>query len=655
MGHDHSQESVDESLYDIQTRAAGPAGALPFTEQMLLEAPSGNLFGWAQNVGMGWAPERLGAAEFLLLSTQGGLRRPDGTPLALGYHTGHWEVGLLVEAAAQELRSLGAIPFAAYCSDPCDGRTQGTTGMMDSLPYRNDAALVFRRLIRSLPTRHGVLGIATCDKGLPAMMMALAAVRDLPCALVPGGVTLPPIVGEDAGTVQSLGARFAQGLITLQQAAEAGCRTCATPGGGCQFLGTAATSQVVAEALGLALPHTALAPSGQAIWLDGARRTARALTELANRGIRTADILTEGAIKNAMTVHAAFGGSTNLLLHIPAIAHAAGLPRPTVADWSAINRATPRLVDVLPNGPTNHPTVRVFLAGGVPEVMLHLREMGLLETGCLTASGRTVGEELDAWQTSERRERVRARLLSADGVAADDVILPPERARERGLTSTVTFPAGNLAPQGSVIKSTAIDPSVVDSDGVYRKRGPARVFTSEHEAIMAIKRGGGESEPGKVAPGDVLVLICRGPLGAGMEEIYEVTAALRHLPWGKHVAVLTDARFSGVSTGACIGHIGPEALAGGPIGKLLDGDLIEIVIDRNRLEGQVNLIGHDGRIYGAEEGARVLAERPPRPDLTPDPDLPADTRLWAALQEASGGVWGGCVYDVEALVGRLRG
>jgi putative YjhG/YagF family dehydratase len=324
-----------------------------------------------------------------------------------------------------------------------------------------------------------------------------------------------------------------------------------------------------------------------------------------------------------------------------------------VADWSAINRATPRLVDVLPNGPQNHPTVRVFLAGAVPEVMLHLRELGLLDTSCLTASGRTVGEELDAWQTSERRERVRARLLAADGIDAEDVILPPERARARGLTSTVTFPIGNLAPQGSVIKSTAIDPAVVDADGVYRKRGPARVFTSEHEAIMAIKRGGGTSEPGKVAPGDVLVLICRGPLGAGMEEIYEVTAALRHLPWGKQVAVLTDARFSGVSTGACIGHIGPEALAGGPIGKVLDGDLIEIVIDRNRLEGRVDLIGHDGRLYSPEEGARVLAERQPRPDLAPDPDLPADTRLWAALQEASGGVWGGCVYDVDTLVSRL--
>src|SRR5690606_38793399 len=226
----------------------------------------GDLFGWTQNAGMGWKPSTLGAREFLILSTHGGVRAPDGTPIALGYHTGHWEVGLLVEEAAQTFSALGSIPFAAACTDPCDGRTQGTTGMFDSLPYRNDAATVFRRLIRSLPTRRGVLGIATCDKGLPAMMLALAAMHDLPCVLVPGGVTLPASDGEDAGRVQTIGARFAHGEITLQEASDLGCRACGTPGGGCQFLGTAATAQVVGEALGLSLGHTALAPSGQAIW-----------------------------------------------------------------------------------------------------------------------------------------------------------------------------------------------------------------------------------------------------------------------------------------------------------------------------------------------------------------------------------------------------
>ncbi|HEV8310018.1 MAG TPA: YjhG/YagF family D-xylonate dehydratase [Methylomirabilota bacterium] len=632
-------------VLDVRTSAAGPQGSLPLTADMLLERPSGDIFGLTQDAGMGWDPRELGRPEFLILSTQGGIRAPDGRPVALGYHTGHWEVGLLMQAAAEELRRLECLPFAGFCTDPCDGRTQGTVGMLDSLPYRNDAAQLFRRLIRSLPTRKGVLGVATCDKGLPAMMLALGAMRDLPCVLVPGGVTLPPTEGEDAGRIQSIGARFAHGEITLEQAADLGCRACATPGGGCQFLGTAATSQVVGEALGLALTHSALAPSGQPIWLDMARRSARALVSLEARRITTRQILTDEAVRNAMVVHAAFGGSTNLLLHLPAIAHAAGLRRPTVEDWMEVNRRVPRIVDVLPNGPRNHPTVRVFMAGGVPEVMLHLRRLGLLHVECLTVAGERLGRLLDWWEGSERRRVLRERLRLVDGVDPDDVIMSPERARERGLTSTVTFPRGNLAPQGSVIKSTAIDPSVVDPDGVYRKVGPARVFTRERDAIGAIKSQG----PDRLRPGDILVLVCRGPLGAGMEEIYQITAALRHLSFGKHVAVLTDARFSGVSTGACIGHVGPEALAGGPIGKVLDGDLIQIAVDRTRLAGSVDLVGHGESVFGPEEGTRVLAARLPRPDLAPDPDLPADTRLWAALQEVSGGTWGGCVYDVDAI------
>ena len=649
VGFEDIVESSRE-LWTVQTAGAGPRGSLPLTGEMLLEWSSGDLFGLTQNAGMGWDPRELTRPQFLMLSTQGGVRAPDGHPIALGYHTGHWEVGLLMQAAAAELKRLECLPFAAFVSDPCDGRTQGTTGMMDSLPYRNDAAMVFRRLIRSLPTRQGVLGIATCDKGLPAMMMALAAMRDLPCVLVPGGVTLPPKDGEDAGRVQSLGARFAQGEVTLERAAELGCRACGTPGGGCQFLGTAATSQVVGEALGLSLPHSALAPSGQPIWLDMATRSARAMAALRSRGLKGRDIVTDASVRNAMVVHAAFGGSTNLLLHIPAIAHAAGLRRPTVEEWVEINRRVPRLVDALPNGPQNHPTVRVFLAGGVPEVMLHLRHAGLLDLDVLTVSGDTLGRVLDWWEASDRRRALREELRAHDGVDPDQVIMSPEAARRAGLTSTVTFPRGNLAPEGSVIKSTAIDPSVVDPDGVYRKRGPARVFTRERDAIAAIKSRG----PERLKPGDILVLICRGPLGAGMEEIYQITSALRHLSYGKEIAVVTDARFSGVSTGACIGHVGPEALAGGPIGKVLEGDVVEIIVDRNRLEGSVNLIGHSERIFDADEGTRVLAGRASRPDLSPDPDLPDDTRLWAALQQAGGGTWGGCVYDVNAIAEKLK-
>ena len=204
----------------MATHAPGPRGLLPITPEMLLNAPSGNLFGLTQNAGMGWEPQKLLGSEVLILSTHGGLRGADGTPIALGFHTGHWELGALVAEAAITLKSLDAIPFAGACTDPCDGRTQGTTGMLDSLPFRNDAAIVLRRLMRSLPTRMGVIGIATCDKGLPAMMMALASAGELPTILIPGGVTLLPESGEDAGKVQTIGARYAQKQITLETAAE---------------------------------------------------------------------------------------------------------------------------------------------------------------------------------------------------------------------------------------------------------------------------------------------------------------------------------------------------------------------------------------------------------------------------------------------------
>jgi putative YjhG/YagF family dehydratase len=476
-------------------------------------------------------------------------------------------------------------------------------------------------------------------------MLALAGSSSLPGIIVPGGVTLPTADSEDTGEVQTLGARFAQDLISLEYAATMGCRACGSPGGGCQFLGTAATSQVVAEALGMALPHSALVPSGEPVWLDLAHRSALALLRLYAMKIPLSRILDDRAVENAMLVHAAFGGSTNLLLHIPAIAHAAGLRQPTVADWSRVNRATPRLVDVLPNGPRSFPTTLAYMAGGAPEVMLHLRDMGLLHLDVLTVTGDTLGATLDWWEASERRRAVRHRLQEVTGVDPDLVIMNVDAARSNGLTSTVVFPVGNIAPEGSVIKATAIDPSVVEG-GAYRHYGRARVFVDERAAIRAVK-GGADVDP--VQPGDVMVLMGGGPSGTGMQETAQITSALKYLPWGKHVALLTDARFSGFSTGACIGHIGPEALAGGPIGKLRDGDLIEIVIDREQLTGSVNLVGTAEGELSREEAAALLRSRPAHPGLAPHPQLPDDTRLWAALQRASGGTWAGCVYDVDRI------
>jgi dihydroxyacid dehydratase/phosphogluconate dehydratase len=308
-------------------------------------------------------------------------------------------------------------------------------------------------------------------------------------------------------------------------------------------------------------------------------------------------------------------------------------------------------VSVLPNGPVHHPTVRVFLAGGVPEVMLHLRRLGLLHVDCLTALGRTLNEVLDEWEQSERRRRFRELLRELDGVDPDAVILSPDAARRAGMTGTLAFPVGNVAPQGSVVKSTAIDPGVLDANGVYRMRGRARVFTSEAAAVAAVKSTGADA----VVAGDVVVLPGCGPMGTGMEETYQLTTALTHVPWGKQVAVVTDARFSGVSTGACVGHVSPEALAGGPIGKLIDGDLVLIVIDRRTLRASVDLVGHGDDERDEEWGRAELERRALRADLRPDPRLPADTRLWAVLQDVSGGTWGGCVYDADAILDELNG
>ncbi|WP_436836458.1 YjhG/YagF family D-xylonate dehydratase [Paenibacillus tritici] len=644
------QELMKEDVIEavpVHTAAEGPAGQLPITGEVLRNAPSGEIFGMTQNAGMGWNPLLLNRPQYLILGTMGGIRREDGSPLALGYHTGHWEIGVMMEEIAEEITAIEGIPFAGYVSDPCDGRSQGTTGMFDSLPYRNDAAIVLRRLIRSLPTRKGVVGVATCDKGLPAMLLAIAGMHKLPGIIVPGGVTLPPVDGEDAGKVQSIGARYSNGELSLEEAADLGCRACATPGGGCQFLGTAATAQVIAEALGMALPHSALSPSGQPVWKNIGRQSARALQQMDQNGIVMSDILTDQAIQNAMVLHAAFGGSTNLLLHLPAIAHAAGLKVPTVEDWNRINRMVPRLVSVLPNGPVPHPTIRVFLAGGVPEVMLHLRKLGLIDESVLTVTGRTLGENLDWWETSQRRTEMRQRLLEADGVDPDSVIMSPEEAKRQGMASTMTFPTGNLCPEGAVIKSAAIDPAVLDSEGVYRHTGRVKVFTTERAAIRSIKLG-------MVQAGDILAVIGRGPSGTGMEETYQLTSALKHLPYGKYVTLITDARFSGVSTGACIGHMGPEALAGGPLGKLRDNDWIEVLIDTVRLEGSVNLVGEGEEPLSKEAGTLILASRTPHPGLAVDPGLPDDTRLWAALQAASGGTWQGCIYDTDKIIALLE-
>ena len=362
------------------------------------------------------------------------------------------------------------------------------------------------------------------------MLMALAGSRDLRVVAVPGGVTLPPTDGVDAGAVQTIGARFAHGQLTLEEAAELGCRACASPGGGCQFLGTAATSQVVAEALGLTVPHAALAPSGQPIWLDVARRSARAVAAPGRARpchARTSSPTPRSGMPWSCT--RPFGGSTNLLLHVPAIAHAGRTAAPRIDDWLDVNRRVPATGGRAAERAASHrarvPGRRRARGDAAPAAIsacwISMRRPPAGAPPRATCS--TGGPD------SERRRAVRDRLRASRRRARRRHHEPGARPQRRGLTSTVAFVRGNLAPEGRHREEHG-DRSRRSSgaDGVYRLTGAARVFTSERAAIAAIKSTG----PDRIAAGTVIVLAGRGPMGAGMEETYQVTSALKHLDVG---------------------------------------------------------------------------------------------------------------------------
>ncbi len=648
---------------DRQIATTAPARTTPLAiSGEAFDGPSGDQFGLQQNAGMIGDNQRLNpvAPNVHVVSTHGGFIGSNGERLAVSAHTGSAELHRLIAGACDQLVTDGFLPIASYCSDNCDGRTQGTLGGFDSLPSRNDAYRAMIGQCRSLPQRRGVLGVATCDKGLPATMMMLAAAGkqlNLPGIVVLGGVALPPSIDEsnravweaagvspeDAGKSQSLGSRIALGQVTVDQASLIGCAACATVGGGCQFFGTAATAQVIAEALGMALPHTALAPSGQAIWADSGRRAAEALKAMIEAGISMQDILTQDAVHNAMVIHAMSGGSTNLLLHVPAVCRKAGLEIPTVEQWNNVNRDVPRILSVLPNGPRNHVTVRAFLAGGVPEMMLHARALGLLKLDAMTVSGARLGDVLEEWEKSDRREYVRETLREQDGVDPDEVIMAPQKAKSMGLEATVIIHRGNLAPEGALVKSSVMDPELFDANGVFKTVRNARVFTGIQACMQAIRSG-------TIDQNDAIILIGLGPM-VGMPEIANVTNALKDIPGLEHVVVITDARFSGHNKGASFGHVTPEALKGGPIGKVLDGDKIQVYVNRPDLEASIDLVIHHDGEWSVERGSQALQGRQSRKDLMIDPRCPEEVIQFGL---STGSAWEGCVADTAALA-RLMG
>ena len=531
-------------------------------------------------------------------------------------------------ASAAPCRSPAAV------SDPCDGRTQGTDGMMDSLAYRNDAAIVLRRLIRSLPTGRGVMAVGTCDKGLPAMLLALAGAADLPGIAVPGGVTLPAARGRGrrhrAVHRRALRARRWSTSSTPPRWAAA---RAARPAAAASSSAPRRPRRWWPRRSGSTLPHAALAPSGTPVWLDLAPPLGlRRCCAWRPRAPRVGDLLTDGAVRNAMLAHAAFGGSTNLLLHLAGVAREAGLRAP---DGRRLDRRQPRDAAARRRAaqrpaqpPDGARAPRRRRAGGAAAPAAR----SACSTSTPAPSPAAGARRRPGLVGGERRsaQAGRERLREA-GVDPDDVIAPPATARARGLAPTLVFPVGNLAPRG------------LRGQGDLDRREPRCAATCSTTAgrpacSPRASRPCGRSrraDGDALRPGDVLVLAGAGPLGTGMAEIASITIALKLLPWGREVAVLTDGRFSGVSTGPCIGHVSPEALAGGPIGRLRDGDLVEIDVDRARLDGQ----RRPRRRRGPALHAR--ARRPARwrratstPRSPPHPRLPDDTRLWAALQAA---------------------
>ena len=639
---------------------------LPEIGKDLTTGPSGGTFEISQLLSMGAKVpgilQRM-EQEIAFISTFAGLRDTDtGELVAQGAHSGHDRLDIQMRAAVDMVEELGGQSRVAYSSGGCDGVWQGRPEMHYSLASRNT---MYRNMLMQLgvyPNRKAVVALASCDKEGPAATAAVAHLRQLNEVykknliglVIPGGSMLPSEDNDvwDTGKVQTVNSQVEFDHMTREQAAEQLCKACTTTGGGCQFFGTAASQQVITEALGLIVPHGACVPSSTAPWKQVAKDSAKFVMRLVKNGVSMKDILTQGSIDNAVTMMAASGASTNMFMHVAFIARAAGLRPPSLDQYKKAYAEIPRILRVLPNGPKpegyherydkGFPTAMFWAAGGVPEVMLKLRDTGLLKLDTMTVSGASLGEVITHWEKSERRKFYRELLLETAQVHPDDVIL----SLDNGVPSAMTFPHGNLCDK-SVCKSSSINPDLM-SNGVYNQIKTARVFSNEVDLRSAILNK-------KINPDDIICFVGRGFLGSGLEEVYEFTAEIANIPELRSVAIFTDARFSGVTTGACIGHATPEGLAGGPCGKLLDGDQIHIYINSHTGEATVNLVGDksSGK-RNADFGNQLLSQREVRPDLSAS-DLPEVVKTEALLAQLGGEDWlTGYYPDPKAIINAVN-
>jgi dihydroxy-acid dehydratase len=495
-------------------------------------------------------------------------------------HPGSFHLDALAAEVSTGVYQSGGKPANFHGTDICDGWAMSHDGMNFILPSREVLCDLVEVHGRVIPW-DGMVVISSCDKSVPAHLMA-AARLNIPAIHIPGGSNRAGPNMSHSLLVGELASRMRQGEDVDSEIRNYKLSGC--PGAGaCQFMGTASTMQCMAEALGMALPGTALVPASLFDIHRLARRAGRQIMTLSQKGIRPSDILTREAFENAIKVHAALSGSTNALLHLPAIAHELGIEIDAEV-FDRINRETPYIVDVQPSG--KHVSEMVWYAGGVPRVQIELADM--LDLNVMTVTGKSLGENLDRLKTGGFFQR-------GEGYLANYRLKREEAIRRvednKGFGSIAVL-RGNIAPEGAVVKFSAVSPDMLIHEG------PARVFDREEAALAAIMNG-------SIQPGAVIVLRYEGPRGSGMPEILATTEALVTNPKLQHTAIITDGRFSGATRGPCIGHVSPEAVAGGPIALVEDDDLLSIDIPARTL----NIVGCADRRMASDEVQSLLAER----------------------------------------------
>ena len=528
-------------------------------------------------IGTGWKPEDLSKPQVIIESTYG------------DSHPGSGHLNILVEEVRKGVEEAGGYGARYYCTDICDGESQGTDGINYSLASREMIANMIEIHANATPFDAGVY-LASCDKGMPGNLMGLAR-ADVPSVVVPGGTMN---AGPEMLTLEQLGmysAKYQRGEIDEEKLNWAKCNACPSCGA-CSFIGTASTMQIMAEALGLALPGSALMPATSPDLLKFARKAGEQAVKLATMpNMRPSDIITMDSFENAILVHAAISGSTNCLLHIPAIAHEFGL-EVTGDTFDRLHRNARYLLDVRPAG--RWPAECFYYAGGVPAIMEEIRQH--LHLDAMTVTGKSLGENLDELKQNGFYERCGKWLEDFNqrynvSLKKEDIIRPYENAT--GTDGSIAILRGNLAPEGAVIKHTACPKEM------FQAVLNARPFDSEEECLDAVLKH-------KVKKGDAVFIRYEGPKGSGMPEMFYTSEAISSdKELGKSIALITDGRFSGASTGPVIGHCSPEAVDCGPIALVEEGDLIEIDVEGRKL----NIVGIAGERKDMEEVAAVLEER----------------------------------------------